>query len=357
MEPDLDVTSTRPRAEDVLALLPEGVLVVSEVGTILMANAAACEMFGHPDLAGLSLQDLVPGALGEAPVDPRRAPRAAPRPRSRTGKVLQGRHADGSPLSVEVKVSASAGGGGTIVIVSDVRERLSQEPGARAGDRMLSAEALIDMVLHEISRPLLTATARFADLIDDLDPDDLDDDGLFDRLSEASFALEHLEDVIRDLGALSRRDETRSWPLLDLVKRGWRLASPLQLSAVDLSISPKLRVHGPPTLLVQVFVNLFRNAIEAVDVVKRGTLSVRAEAGEDEVTLDFSDRGGGIEPDARLRIFEPYFSTKPRDRVSGLGLPVCRTIVEAAGGRLQLVDSPGWATTFRVVLRRAEEAD
>jgi CheY-like chemotaxis protein len=71
---------------------------------------------------------------------------------------------------------------------------------------------------------------------------------------------------------------------------------------------------------------------------------------DDVVRFEIHDTGQGIPLDVQSRMFEPYFTTKPRYKGTGLGLPVCRSIVSAMGGELQLIRTQGQGASFRVLL-------
>jgi len=95
--------------------------------------------------------------------------------------------------------------------------------------------------------------------------------------------------------------------------------------------------------LQQVLINLIRNGMEAMDAPGGDKiLQVRAYALGDLVQIEVSDRGGGIEsPD---RIFEPFFTTKAHGM--GMGLAICRSIIESHGGRLWVETDRSHGTTF-----------
>src|SRR5947208_16773397 len=98
------------------------------------------------------------------------------------------------------------------------------------------------------------------------------------------------------------------------------------------------KIQGDPSQRVQLFVNLLRNAIEAMP--DGGTVSIEAErlstrTTADRVIIRIADEGSGIEPAARAKIFEPFFTTKPIG--TGLGLPICREIADFHRARLTLV--------------------
>jgi len=106
------------------------------------------------------------------------------------------------------------------------------------------------------------------------------------------------------------------------------------------------KVLADPKRLKQVILNLCRNAVDAMP--HGGRLSLRAKTDNGEVIIEVSDTGCGIPPSELGRIFEPFYTTK--EAGTGLGLPVCRRIVEAHGGRITVESQPGRGTTLRVHL-------
>jgi two-component system sensor histidine kinase HydH len=99
--------------------------------------------------------------------------------------------------------------------------------------------------------------------------------------------------------------------------------------------------------MTQVFLNLFLNALAAMD--KGGVLTVAA-ARQDDYTLRVSaaDTGTGIRTEDHGRVFDPYFTTKPSG--TGLGLAIVHRIVEAHGGEIRLESEPGKGSTFTILL-------
>jgi signal transduction histidine kinase len=107
-------------------------------------------------------------------------------------------------------------------------------------------------------------------------------------------------------------------------------------------------VHGFATQLQQVVLNLLTNAIDASPPGGAIAVTTRQEDGEIEVAI--RDGGPGIPPDHLKRIFEPFFSTKPPGKGTGLGLFIATQIVRDHRGRLEVDSAPGAGTTFRLVL-------
>ena len=101
--------------------------------------------------------------------------------------------------------------------------------------------------------------------------------------------------------------------------------------------------------LIQVFLNLILNALDATE--EGGRIEIVTRCGPEEITVSITDDGHGINPDDRATIFDPYFTTKSTG--TGLGLFVCRNILEGmAFGRIELADSSNSGTTFEVTLYR-----
>jgi signal transduction histidine kinase len=120
----------------------------------------------------------------------------------------------------------------------------------------------------------------------------------------------------------------------------------------------------------QVFVNLFTNACHAM--ADGGVLTVstslrripedessgtgkRFRAGDEVVFVEIADTGTGIPPDKLSRVFDPYFTTKPPGKGTGLGLTVTKTIIDMHGGRLLLHNAEGGGTVATVILKTRGE--
>jgi len=100
--------------------------------------------------------------------------------------------------------------------------------------------------------------------------------------------------------------------------------------------------------------NLVSNAVDAMP--ERGELTVRARREGEAIRLEVSDTGTGMGPDERRRIFEPFYTTKPRGKGTGLGLAISREIAAALRGHIEVESAPGAGSTFRFVFPEAPEA-
>ena len=107
-------------------------------------------------------------------------------------------------------------------------------------------------------------------------------------------------------------------------------------------------VTGERDRLNQVWVNIINNALQSMDY--DGTLTIATRREGDDVAVSFADTGHGVPEDIRDRIFEPFFSTKKCGEGTGLGLDICRRIIDRHGGRIEFTSGAG-GTVFTVFLR------
>ncbi len=127
-----------------------------------------------------------------------------------------------------------------------------------------------------------------------------------------------------------------------------------QLIAREKGIGIDLRLPAdiPPlnvdvALIYQVLSNLLKNSIEAMD--RPGCITVEGEVEDGYLRLTIRDSGPGIEPEVMEKIFEPFFTTKGK-KGTGLGLPICKSIIEAHRGALECRSIPGQGTAFSLLL-------
>jgi two-component system NtrC family sensor kinase len=115
-------------------------------------------------------------------------------------------------------------------------------------------------------------------------------------------------------------------------------------------------VFGDELQLRQAVVNLVMNAIQAFHGSDGGQVVMEIVDRGEEIAVVVSDEGPGIPPEAAEHIFEPFFTTKPPGQGTGLGLPTSRRIVDAQGGRLNLVETGSQGTVFEIVMPRRDGA-
>jgi PAS domain S-box-containing protein len=344
--------SSEARFRSVVDAVPNVILVVDAVGVITFANTNAETVFGYErgELVGQRVEMLLPERLRGAHVPLRtefvRRPEARP---MGVGRELFAQRKDGVEVPVEVGLSPMRTGDKLFVLVSlvDVSERRRYEREAvKQHDELahLSRVAMLGelsgSLAHELNQPLtaILSNAQAAQRFLARNPPELD--ALSAILSDIVKNDRRAGDVIQRLRSLLRKEEAERQPLAlnDLVIESLQLIRSDLLNrqvSVQTELAPSLpTVSGDRVQLQQVLLNYVINGCDAMDgqAVSR-LLLVRTRASDGGgIEVAVTDRGTGIPPDDIERIFEPFMTTKPRGM--GLGLAICRTIVEAHGGKV-----------------------
>ncbi len=330
-------------------------------------NDAAVQKYGYSreELLAMTIKDIRP------PEDVPRLLRATSRVESGLERSSGWRHRakDGRIFHVEI-ISYSvryAGRACELVLAHDVSERVEAErklEELRAqlalSERLASIGTLAAGVAHEINTPLAYVLANLAfarERLPALDDARLPDGpALAESLSEALDGAKRVAAIVRDLQTFSRSEEQAIRP----VDLGSVASSALSLAANELKHRARAIVDLgglPPVLatearLGQVLLNLVINAAHAIPEGDVASNEVRIGGWRDgeAIVVEVSDTGSGIPPEIRDRIWDPFFTTKPVGQGTGLGLWVCRRIVTALGGTIELAPSTGRGATIRMRL-------
>jgi PAS domain S-box-containing protein len=162
-----------------------------------------------------------------------------------------------------------------------------------------------------------------------------------------------IRDIVASLRSYSRNDVRGEFEFADLLD-GMEATLVLLRPSTPKDVVVELHRTAIPTVecnlgqVNQVFMNLIVNAIQAVG--ERGRVDVFLERSGDGVLVRVKDDGPGVAADLRSRIFDPFFTTKEVGRGTGLGLTICRRIVDGHQGRIEVESTPGAGAEFRVWL-------
>ncbi len=269
---------------------------------------------------------------------------------------------------------APAGLVGAILDVTGQREaeraRAAALESARGAQRLAALGTLAAGVAHELNNPLtfvLSNVELVADSMRRLRGAPPASDGWEEAVQALDDALEGAERmrvILRDLRALARPDDRAegATDVRGLLEYAAALASseirPRARLVWEVADVPPVR--GGEGRLGQVLVNLLVNAAHATPEGNPAAHVIKLSAArraDGMVCITVRDSGGGIAPEILPRVFDPFFTTKPAGLGTGLGLWVCRSIVNAAGGLLEVESEVGRGTTFRVILPPAEGED
>jgi len=222
--------------------------------------------------------------------------------------------------------------------------------------RVNSTGEVVASLAHEVNQPLfaIVSNARAAGTLLSRNEPDLAEIGaaLDDIVQDANRASA----IIARVRAFLQRKPTEHLPLdLNAVVETVRIFLGPELARRRVKLEVVLAgglpaVLGDAVQLQQVLVNLLMNGIEAMERVAPAErrLRVRTSADREGVHLEVADAGPGLDPEIRSRLFEPFFTTKPSGL--GMGLAICRSIVQAHGGHIRVAPRPGPGTTIQIQL-------
>jgi signal transduction histidine kinase len=351
---------------DLLDHVEDGVAVLDRSLTVVAANQSYLRRVGC-DRGGIGRGELKCGdtalcgrtePAGECPT--RMAFRSA-RLEKRIAKHPQGDRES----FVEVFASPIVGAGGQVEQVvevwRDVTERVALQANLVRSEQLAAVGTLATGFSHEISTPLGTVSNSIQGMLRILGERERIDGpevaALRNRLQLASSEVFRCRDITRSLLDLGRRrrtvrDRVRVEQVVEKMLQAVTPTAEQHAVAVVNRSAPGLpAVLGHADQLEQVMLNLFMNAIEAMP--RGGTLEVTTGACGSGVEVIVADSGPGIAAADRDRLFEPFFTNKSGG--TGLGLYLSRQLVEAHGGRLELLAGGGGAR-FRVFLPGHPEA-
>jgi len=223
-------------------------------------------------------------------------------------------------------------------------------------DRLVSLGMLSAGVAHELNTPLAVLQGSIEKLLETVsDPAALD---RLRRMQRVGARLKTISEGLLDFSRV-RREEKHEVAVHELIEEAWQLIS-LDEKAAQTAfrnrIAPECRVFGNADRLMQVFVNLLRNALQAVpnncgEIVAQTTLQM--ENAERWWIIAVEDNGPGIPPDVLPDIFEAFISTKLDSKGTGLGLTVSEGIVQQHGGTIAASNRPGGGARLEIRLPEA----
>jgi signal transduction histidine kinase len=243
-----------------------------------------------------------------------------------------------------------------IVLYSRLASALTMQRRERA-NRMVSIDAATSAIAHEIRSPLASIALNASTALELLlsQPPRLEEmNAILKDIEEASLRANATISSVRELFNNSA-DQATTICIEDVVQQVLRLLRhELQLNVVSVVTEfhgKKSLVRADQAQLQQVILNLIKNAVEAMSSTcpdrRRLEISTRDGSGW-SVLLCFKDTGGGVPPADQNRMFDAFFTTKPAGL--GLGLAICRMIVERYDGSVVLAKSDSAGSTLEIAL-------
>ena len=308
------------RLQNLLDLLPGGVIVIDDRGRVHEANPAAIELLGLP-LVGELWRQVIARCFA---------------PREDDGHEISLK--DGRRLSIATRSLDAEPG--QLVLLNDLTETRRLQDQLARHERLSSLGRMVASLAHQIRTPLSAALIYASHLTEQVLPVETQQ-RFAGRLKERLHELEH---QVRDMLVFARGE----LPLTDRLSPK-QLMQSLQAAAQPhvegVSMRWQCDNHGGQVLcnrdtLVGALLNLIENALQAGTPQVR--LKVHVYARDNTLRLAVSDSGSGIEPHVLRRLGEPFFTTKATG--TGLGLAVVKAVVRAHQGELQLHSRLGRGT-------------
>jgi two-component system sensor kinase FixL len=362
------------------------IVTINEQSEIVHANAAAYQTFGYSaaELTGLPLTILMPEIAKERHhADISTFLRTGTQQRSWQGLRFNGLHRDGHEFPIEMSFGAMRRPDGTyrftgiirdITKLAEAEEIKRQQLGELAHrQRLLSVGEMASGLAHELNQPLLAICLQADAAAERLqrmlgansrhtgpgvcETDEAATSKLQTSLSEIANQAERASRVIRSVRSLVRREEvprarvslakiaTDVLPICEHCcdQGGSQLVVDVSRSLPD--------VIAEETLIGQVIANLVQNAVTAMKDIPQSNRRVAISAdeiGNNQIQVSVSDAGEGLSAEAIDHLFESFYTT--RSDGLGLGLAICRSIIETHGGHIRAENVPDGGAVFSFTL-------
>lgn len=357
--------------QSILDTVPDAMVVITENGVIRSFSPTAERMFGWSleEVVGENVKRLMPEpykAAHDGYLE--RYMKTGEKRIIGQGRVVVGQRKDGSTFPMELAVGEMHSGDQRFFtgFVRDLTERQATE--ARLQDlqtelihigRLTAMGEMASALAHELNQPLSALTNYLNGSIRLLDKADLRRDILGDALGKARDQALRTGEIIRRLrdfvarGEVERQieslpkliEEAGALALVGAKEHGVRVEFAFD-PGVDLVLADRVQVQ-------QVVLNLIRNAMEAMEDQPVRQLTISLQKDQEDARVTVSDTGSGLAPSMSEVLFQPFMTTKRSGM--GIGLSICRTIIEAHGGRIWAESNPQGGTRFAFTLKTAEQ--
>lgn len=368
----LDVADmTSAILESILSTVPDAMIVIDERGLIASFSKTAEKLFGYEEaeMLGKNVSILMPSPYREEHDGYiARYLKTAEKRIIGMGRSVEAQRSDGTIFPMQLEIGEAVVGDHRLFtgFIHDLTRRRKIEAELQANQaelihatRLSAVGTLASSLAHELNQPL-TAIANYlsagSDMIDHLPPETKDmlqevlDEGASESV-RAGKIVQRLREFVSKrevtMEVLSMAELVHDATVLGLV--GARAKGVEYSFDIDPDIN---HVLADRVQIQQVMVNLMRNAIEAMQDSPDKQLIISAHSAQDHrVEFLVQDTGPGISAEVADRLFQPFASTKGDGM--GLGLSICKTIIEAYDGELTVNSAPGGGAIFRFTLLKA----
>lgn len=359
----------------ILATVPDAMVLIDEMGIILSFSAAAEKLFGYAEaeVIGENVSMLMPSPDRERHDGYLKNYRdTGVRKIIGIGRVTTARHRDGNTFPIELSIGEAWVEGKRIFtgFVHDITDR--QQTQLRLRDlqselahvgRLSELGTFASSLAHELNQPL-TAIASYCEGAADLLEGELDaerQEMAREAMRETAAQAIRAGEIVKRMRDFLSHGQTEHQ--LESLSRIMTEANALALvGSREHQIDVQVRLDPEGDLVFvdriqiqQVLFNLIRNAIEAMIGSPTRALTISTRSDPAMVTISIEDSGAGIVEELAPQLFQPFVTSKKSGM--GIGLSICRTIIEAHGGRIWFEPGRDGGTIFRFTLPRGDLDD
>ncbi|MBU6498471.1 MAG: PAS domain S-box protein [Rhodospirillales bacterium] len=360
---NLELQQREALLQSILDTVPDGLVLIDQHGRVQSFSAAAQRMFGYAaaEVVGRDVSLLMPADQAAAHGGYLAHYLATGEKRIiGTARTVVARRKDGRTFPVELHVSDVAVGGNHSFVgfVRDLTERQNRD--RRLAElqselihvsRLSELGQMVSALAHEVNQPLTAITNYASGIRRMLGPDS--PPAMATAFEKLAAQAARARDIVQSLRGLVKK-EARA-PQEENLETMILETSSLALIGAGRAVGLKLRVAADATRALvdkvqiqQVLLNLMRNAVEAMAGAEIRTLTVATRRVRDRIEIMVSDTGPGLPRSVQERLFQPFVTTKAEGL--GVGLSICRTIVQAHGGELSAGPAEGGGAEFRFTL-------
>ncbi|MEE2877535.1 MAG: PAS domain S-box protein [Pseudomonadota bacterium] len=372
---EMDVDALHQHFRSILQSVPDAMVVINDAGIITAFSRAAETLFGYEanELLGQNVKILMSqtdktqhdGYIG-------RYLRTGERRIIGIGRTVTARRKDGTLFPIDLKIGEAKIGEHYLftAFMRDLTEQRRNESRMKAlqaelvhFSRLSSVGTMASALAHELNQPLTVVTNYLEaarDLLNAPDPETMS--MVQEALNEAAKQSVRAGQIVRKLRDYVSRGEIekRQTQLVPLIGDAIALIQ-AEMSGAESEIAVSVEedlsdIMADPIQVQQVIINIVRNALEAMDGQQDPRVEIRAGAisgGLAMITIE--DNGPGIDREVADQLFKPLASSKTTGM--GLGLSICKTIVEAHGGTIEAMPAESGGTRFVFTLELAGNGD
>jgi PAS domain S-box-containing protein len=360
--------SRRKQAErkfrGLLESAPDAMVIVDEAGRIVLANSQAERVFGYrrDEMLDQPVELLIPERFRDGHAKYRTGYSLQPRVRQMgLGMRLHGRRKDGSEFPVEVSLSPLQTEDGSVLVSSAIRDVTEVARAAEVEHKNQELQMFAHVASHDLREPLRMISSYVQLLAERYRGRlDRDADDFIHYAVDGVYRMENLLDALLDYARVGSRArpfvEVDMREVLEDVKRNLLLA--IEDSGAIIEADGLPRVRADPTQVAQLLQNLLANAIKFRGD-NRPLVQLSATLDGDRWRFRVHDNGIGIDPRHRERVFGIFERLHTSDEYpgTGIGLSICKRIVQRHGGRIWVESEPGRGSDFYFTLPAAQSDD